>query len=211
MKKRYDQVMDRIRVTDEMRSRILACLGSEAPEAAAEQGRKHRKLPNFIKYLSAAACLLVLVTGVLTLPGLVDRPEQADPPVQVVPDIVEFPDAGTLSESVGFTVWDGNTLPFEVTAATYLIYWQELAEIKYGGKDQSAVFRKSAGSEDNSGDFSQYEELAEITVDTNTVTLKGNDGAFYLALWTDGEFSYSLRLSRGLQEEEWITILSGIH
>lgn len=89
-------------------------------------------------------------------------------------------------------------------------YWNELAEICYSGQGQTAVFRKSMGEQDNSGDYNSYGQIKEISVGNRCVTLKGDDDLYVLAVWFDGEFSYSLRLSAGSSENSWIEILSGI-
>ena len=40
-------------------------------------------------------------------------------------------------------------------------------------------------------------------VGANPVTLKGENDVFTLAVWTDGNYSYSLDISKGLSEDEW--------
>ena len=42
----------------------------------------------------------------------------------------------------------------------------------------------------------------------DNVTLKGQDQRYTLALWTDGTYTYSLRLSTGLSADEWQALLS---
>lgn len=49
--------------------------------------------------------------------------------------------------------------------------------------------------------------MKEITVGANTVTLKGNTDSFTLAVWTDGDYSYSLDISSGLSEDEWAEMI----
>ena len=43
-----------------------------------------------------------------------------------------------------------------------------------------------------------------------TVTLKGETGSYTLAIWTDGNYSYSLSLSSGQPESVWQTIIEGV-
>jgi len=62
------------------------------------------------------------------------------------------------------------------------------------------------GDEDNSGDYNPYAETVELIVNGQTVTLKGDGGVYTLALWTDGEFSYSLRFSAGISKAEWTVV-----
>lgn len=43
----------------------------------------------------------------------------------------------------------------------------------------------------------------------NNATLKGQDQRYTLALWTDGTYTYSLRLSSGLSADAWQALLDG--
>lgn len=67
-------------------------------------------------------------------------------------------------------------------------------------------FRKGIGSDDVSGDYNSYELTSEISVNNIKATLKGDGGIYTLAIWTDSEFAYSLSLSEGVGEAEWISI-----
>lgn len=71
MKKRYDEIMDKIEVTDEMRARILNHL--QEVDLTKRTRPKVLRLSSVKKYLSVAACFAILLLGVLTLLGLLDR------------------------------------------------------------------------------------------------------------------------------------------
>ncbi len=129
--------------------------------------------------------------------------------VQVVPQIEEAPSLAELSRLVGFEVEEGFALPFEPEETAYCSYWNELAQIQYSGAGQTATYRQSAGTEDNSGDYTAYGDMAELAAGGLAVTLKGSGGVYVLAVWTDGSFSYSLGLSQGVTAEEWLTLLAG--
>lgn len=43
-----------------------------------------------------------------------------------------------------------------------------------------------------------------------SVTLKGNDGLVYLAVWTDGGYSYALNVTAGLSQSEMTALVSEI-
>lgn len=57
--------------------------------------------------------------------------------------------------------------------------------------------------------WQRYLKLLVVKLLVNNIhaTLKGNDSSYALAIWTDGEFAYSLSLSEGIEETEWIEIL----
>lgn len=205
MGKAYDEIMDKIEVTPEMRRRVLHRIEAEEISPAKP---KILRFPAWKKYLSAAACLVLVIAGAAALPRLI-RPQPPGGGVQAVPQIEEAPSLAELSKMVGFEVNPGLALPFEPEETTYCSYWNELAQIQYSGQGQTATYRQSAGAEDNSGDYTVYGDVAEITAGGLPVTLKGNGGAYVLAVWTDGTFSYSLQLSQGASEAEWVDIIIG--
>lgn len=204
MRKRYDLIMEHITVTDDMRDRILDTLQKTGPAS----GKKAVRFPLYRKYLSVAACFVLLLAA-FALPHLLRQPVEP-PPVQVVPDIASCASAGELSEMVGFPIPEVKALPFEAKEVSYTAFWKQLGQVQYRGDTQSAVFRMSQGSEDNSGDYNTYDTVGAVTVQNRPVTLKGNAGSFSLALWSDGEYAYSLRLTFGMPEPEWNELIASI-
>ena len=213
--KRYDEIMDRVKVTDDMRSRILENI--EAEDIAAARRRKQTGR-TVTKLLSMAACLAVIiaVASALRTPAQVStsddlQPNEADAPgfVQGGADIIELDSAAALSAAVGFEVNDID-LPFTPEQTKYISYWNELAEIDYTGEGKTAIYRKTAGTEDCSGDYNVYTDVTEFEANGVTVTLKGDAGQYTLAIWTDGSYSYSLSLSDGLSLGDWQTLINSI-
>lgn len=209
LKKAYNEIMEKINVTDEMKARILDNLQSIDIERPSKQLLQFSTCK---KYLSIAACFAFLLIGIIAVPHFL-ADGQVEPPVELgnpAFNMVEVDSLQELSEAVGFEVADAGLLPFEVTNTRYMAYGQDLAEITYSGDGQTAVFRKSIGREDNSGDFNVYEESKEMTIDTYSVSLKGSAGEYVLATWSNGEFSYSLQLSSGISEAKWGDLVSTI-
>lgn len=196
MKRAYDEIMDRVQVTAEIRGRILETL----QETNLTPERKIPRLPSAKRALSLAACFVLLLVGATLLPRL-RAADEPDPPVLTVPDIVEAASLRELCGLVGFAVEEIPHVPFTVEEATYTAYWRELAQVTYTGEGQSLTFRKSVGDGDNSGDYTAYEEILERVEDGETITLKGIGGAFYLVLWQSGEYVYSLRFDPGVSED----------
>lgn len=203
MKREYNEIMAYLTVTPEMRRRVLQRLQQE--ELPLPRQRPLR-FPGLKKYLAAAACLVLLLAGAATLPRLL-QPDIPAPPVQTIPDISQVDSAQALSDLVGFPVTEEFALPFTPVSVDYTSYWRELAQVQYNGEDRWATFRKSPGDQENSGDYTPYSATAQITVGGVSVTLKGEEGLYLLAVWSDGTFSYSLYLSQGASEEEWGRIL----
>lgn len=209
MKKRYDEIMDQIEVTDEMRARILNNL--READLTKQTQPKVVQFSSIKKYLSAAACVAILLVGVLTLPGLLDRgPQQHSEVLNPGADIVDAASMEELSAIVGFEM-DGVTgLPFTPEKESYTAFGTDMAQIMYEGHGQTCTFRKSVGNDDNSGDYNTYSAVEEIPVGELTATLKGINDSFTLAVWTDGAFSYSLQLSDGLTAAEWETLIAAM-
>lgn len=133
--------------------------------------------------------------------ALLDR-EQPDtaPPVQVLPPFRQVDTLAALSDAVGFPVTEPAALPFDLVNTTYTAYDEGTAEITYTGSGgQTATYRQSRGSEGNSGDYNLYPDTQ--TLPEQNATLKGQDGLYTLALWTDDTYTYSLRLSSGLSAD----------
>lgn len=202
LKKRYDEVMARIEITDEMRGRILDNIQKMDIDAAPNS--KVIPFPNIKKYLSVAACFVVLLTSAFVTGHIF---QQDDPGVSVVNGIVEVDSLEQLAAVVGFEVEERNKLPFRPETTVYTSYWNKLAEITYAGEGQTAVFRTSPGTEDNSGDYSDYPAVKEISIGSQAVTLKGSGDVYVLAIWSADGYAYSIRLSDGIPELDWYDLI----
>ena len=190
---KYDELMDKIEVTDAMRARILRNVSAAAP----------KKTP-VRRYTLLAACLAVVLLGAVCVPKLMDPAPQGEQ-VAIANGMIEVADAAALAAA------EAAKLPFDVEETTYTSYWGELAEICYAGDGQIADLRTSAGTEDNSGDYTDYPAVTELTVGTVTAELRGEAAERYtLAVWTDGQYAYSLRLSDGQSTEVWQRLLAGV-
>lgn len=198
----YDEIMSKIQVTDTARERILKRLSAEVPAP-------RRRVPMLPGALATAACLAILLAGVSLLPRFSTPPVATPPgPITAVPDFQDVASAEALSTLLGFPVSDLEELPFSWESATYTAYGQAMAQIRYENGEQWALFRKSAGSEDNSGDYTQYAAQSAETLDGWSIVLKGHtEDDYVLAIWTDGQYVCSLRLSSGLSQAQWQTLI----
>lgn len=209
MKKQYNEIMDKIEVTDEMRKRILTNLQDFDFESTIQP--KVTRFPAIKKYLSIAACFIILLITSLTLPKLLDGGEPKNPIVtNPGSDIVKFSSIAELEAAVNFDIPEITSLPFSPDSQIYTAYGSEMAQIIYKKEEQTAIFRISTGQKDNSGDYNHYSEIKKISVGTITATLKGNSNSFTLAVWSDATFSYSLSLSDGLSLTDWQSLITQI-
>lgn len=234
---RYEEIMDRVVVTDGMRERILRNIRQQ-------QRHTHnmRSATRWLPILAAAAVMLV-VCGVaysnfgarnqtmtemaLDAPeskatsepiGTTENDEEAAVAAAAeeavdsdaaegiqataIYNAVDYDSAGALSEAVGFPVADITTLPFTATETHYTAIMGDLAEIAYYDADNNEVYyRKSPGTEDNSGDYNTYSVIVDAAIGEYPLTLSGDEQLFHLATWTDGSYAYSIGVTGGCTEE----------
>ncbi len=209
MSKRYDEVMEKIKVTDAMRRRILANIGQMDLDATPRT--KPARFPGLKRLAPLAACLVLILAGTFAL--RIWMPGETLPPtpsngVLTVNGIVDVADANALSDAVGFPVKELTALPFRVEETTYTSLWGEVAKIAYTGEGQTAAFRQSLGDGDNSGDYTVYAETLVKEIGGLSVTLKGDGQVYPLAVWNDEEYAYSISTEPGLTIAEWETIIA---
>ena len=200
---KYDEVMEKLEVTPEMRARILQNVETQMTEP--------RKKPNRLRRFAAlAACLAILLVGAMALPKLISSPAPEESETMIANGMVEVASKEELSEAVGFPVKSAQSLPFFPQSIYYTSYWGEMAQIDYANGGSIACFRQSLGEEDNSGDWSEYPAQKSLTVNGCAVTLKGEADSYTLAIWQDGTYSYSLSLSAGQPASVWAELIEGV-
>ena len=200
---KYDEVMEKLEVTPEMRARILQNVETQMAEP--------RKKPNRLRRFAAlAACLAILLVGAAALPKLISSPTPEESETTIANGMVEVTSKEELSEAVGFPVKSAQSLPFFPQSIYYTSYWGEMAQIDYANGGSMACFRQSLGEEDNSGDWSEYPAQKSLTVNGCAVTLKGEADSYTLAIWQDGTYSYSLSLSAGQPASVWAELIEGV-
>lgn len=87
----------------------------------------------------------------------------------------------------------------------------ELIQISYRSAEDAEInYRTEKGSGDISGDYNVYDTSEELQVGGNTVTVKGIGGKYYLAIWEDGESTYSLGMSEGADKAEMLKIIDSV-
>lgn len=205
MRRAYDEIMEHVTVTELMRQRILSRVEKVDldPSGHAVQGRVLRR------YWAAAACAALLLVSAAVLPRYLGGWQTEPMPghVETVSPFTEVASLAELEAAVGFRVEELTELPFPVTETAYLAFGSDMAEIRYCGKTETAVLRKAVGIQDPSGDYTQYAEEMVLDISGTSVTLKGESGRYVLALWQDGDYVWSVRLSEGTDQSVWQQLL----
>lgn len=170
------------------------------------------------KYLSAAACLALLITGVAVIPQInrgQQEPTSGQEMVGVVNGMETVASAEELSQKLGFPVSDLKNLPFTVEHTEYTNGWGEFAQIDYEGVDadgdaQSLCYRKGTGEEDISGDYNMYEVEETVDVTGTQVTLKGSADGYALAVWNGDGYAYAVSVTKEITKDQMIQIVEEI-
>ena len=82
----------------------------------------------------------------------------------------------------------------------------EMIQAFYGEDGTDMLIRKALGSEDISGDYNEYVQTETV----DGVTLKGADGQFSLAMWTDGDYTYSISVGSALSQTDMMALVGGV-
>lgn len=207
--KQYDEIMSKIVVTEEMKMRILKNI--QESDVITKSGNKVMRYRAVKKYLSFAACFVLLLAGIIAAPKFITH-NNDDPPELMLPgsDIITVLSLEELADTVGFEVEEIEKLPFEVEETIYTSYGGDLGEIVYIGENQSVIFRKSVGDGDNSGDYTEYGKIIHNRIAGNEIELRGNGELFYLAVWNMNGFSYSVGVKNGIDETAFTNIIDSI-
>ena len=93
-------------------------------------------------------------------------------------------------------------------SATAYRSMEGLAEVDYG--EGRLTLRKGEGDGDVSGVFTTYAEEKTLEINGVSVTAGGESGAYMLARWTDGGYSYSVYSESGLTEQALTEIIEAM-
>lgn len=207
--KQYDEIMSKIVVTEEMKMRILKNI--QQSDVITKSWNKTIRYHAVKKYLSVAACVALLLAGVIAIPQFFLHNNDASPELMLPGSgIITVSSSEELADTVGFKVEEIEKLPFEVEERIYTSYGGNLGEITYIGENESVVFRKSIGDEDNSGDYTEYHKMINNRIAGNEIELRGNGELFYLAVWNMNGFSYSVGVRNGIDETAFTEIIDSV-
>lgn len=125
---------------------------------------------------------------------------------EAVPYAAEAESLSELAEQTGLSLRELTELPFVPESVTYTAYADGVAEILYAGEGQELRWRISEGSEDNSGDFTDYPRTEAVTEAGQSLTLRGEEERVTVVWWSDGAQSYSIAADPALGREEMLAL-----
>lgn len=187
----YRKILDSVTVTPAVERRVLAGL-----RAALEREQKPAR--RWQPRLAAACAALALCTAVGLPLWLESRAPAETPPVQVTWNMQQFDSVEALADSLSYPLRLPGWLPEGYALESVKCLQGELAEIGWQKDGQTLIYRMAPGEQDVSGDFTVYGWEETLTVGACAVACKGEDGLVFLAVWSDGTYSFSLHASAGL-------------
>ena len=199
----YRRIMDAVTVTPEVERRVLAGL-----RTALETGQKPA-LRRWQPRLAACAALVICAAAGFPL-WLDSRTPAETPPVQVTWSAQQFESTGELAEQLSYPLLLPAWLPEGYTLESARCLQGELAEICWQADGQTLTYRMAPGDGDISGDFTAYGWEEELTAGTYAVTCKGEEGLVFLAVWSDGTYSFSLHASAGLTVDQVTALIESL-
>lgn len=153
---------------------------------------------------------ILLGNGAVTLEGGKIVVDTGSGMAQIPNPWVEFDTLEAAEQASGFSL----TIPAaaeDYAETAYQVLSSEdgaTLEVLCRNGDDRLVLRKAPGAGDISGDYTVYGQERTVTADGHSVTLKGEDGLFSLAIWADGGYTYSVRTDTPLSAAE-LTALVG--
>ena len=208
---KYNEIMERVNVTDEMKSRILGHI-----DAHFSRKKNTRKKSLYLAFggVAAAAPLMIIIrpwdnnVTKPTNPDINSAGEGSN--VLGVNPMQGYSSVEELSKAVGFNVPEIKSLPFKPSETEYMTLGEGFAQITYLSDDDRLIYRKSTDKEDNSGNYNPYDYVGEVSVNDIKVTVKGTKEALNLAFWNDGTYEHSISVEKAVDKGVMIKMIEEV-
>lgn len=208
LENKYTEAMGALRVTPEMRRRVL----EGAVREAGRTGEQHSpgRPAAFRRCMPAAlaACLCLAVLSAALLPQLTRREPN---PVQIVNPVEKTESLEELAGQTPFPLRTPGRLPEGYAVESAGLIAGTLVQVYYQGPGGRISYRMAAGNGDVSGDYNTYGEESAVRAGDYDVTLRGDGTGVSLAVWTGDGFSYSLSFETPVEEKTALAIIGGIN
>lgn len=159
-------------------------------------------------FLLASAMALTLASCNETVPETSAIPGSGS--VQIANPFEECSNLDEAAEIAGFTLSAPENVPNWVENLQIRAMKDEMIELVYTGGEKELRIRKGAGSEDISGDYTVYDETEEKDVDGRSVIMQGNEQGQFVAIWTQGDYTYAVTFSERVTTENMELLIGSI-
>lgn len=130
--------------------------------------------------------------------------------VQIPNPFVNCETLDKAAEIAGFSIAVPDSLVNEYPEQSIRAMKDTLIELIYHKDGNEIRIRKGSGSEDISGDFTDYPEVNSVSVDSIQVTMKGADKTVTAAVWTKEGYAYSVHIQEGTDSDSMSDIVRKI-
>ena len=86
-----------------------------------------------------------------------------------------------------------------------------MIQVFYGNDENEICVRKEAGSGDISGDYNQYAQAKTVEVNGSSVTMKGENGLFMVAIWESSGYTYSVTSGAGMSTAAMTALIRSVN
>lgn len=86
----------------------------------------------------------------------------------------------------------------------------EMIQVIYQNGDRSVTVRKEAGSGDISGDYNQYAQSKTVEVAGSSVTMRGENGLFMVAIWENSGYTYAVTSGAGMSAAAMTALIQSV-
>lgn len=146
--------------------------------------------------------LILCISFILLISGCGKKTEVSNP-------FVEVSNIKEVESLVGFTI----TVPDKVLDykdKRISVIENEMIDITYTKKKSKLIIRKGIGTVDISGDYNNYSDIKENTIDGVTVTTRGNDNLIFNATWNNDNYTYAIVSNTGIDSGDIVNLVKEI-
>lgn len=128
--------------------------------------------------------------------------------VQIANPFVECATIGDAEQLAGFSMRvPEDVVGYEEKYITAIE--KDMIEVQFShGEDAELWFRKGVGVEDISGDYNTYKEEKLVDVQGQSVTIKGTEKGYKLAIWNVNGYAYAIGSTTELSEDALVQYIS---
>ena len=155
------------------------------------------------------AVLLFCTLIVVSLAACAGKTSKEEPLMQIPNPFVDYDTLEAAAKAAGFELKAPSSVK-GFSEKLIQVCDGEMIQVIFLNGDDRLFIRKAEGSEDISGDYNEYSDSRTVTVNGNSVTLRGDDGKVSTAVWTSGGYTYSVSFDTPVSEDEMTGIIGQV-
>lgn len=129
--------------------------------------------------------------------------------VQIPNPIVNYKTVDEAKKAVKFAVSIPTAVPSGYELENVSVISNEIFQMIFKNDENEICYRMAEGNDDISGDYNAYSNTKTLKINNLEITAKGNDGISN-AVWSNGEFTFSIYANKALTENDITDIVKNI-